>query len=299
MALSAENQAYTGGALPSFTRILLVTDFSSYSVAAAPFARVLAERYNAALLVAHVISTEMELPTGTEPENQGREEVETEMRNFLAQNSLSEVVEEAVVEWGPVWDTIANVIRDKEIDLVVLGTHGRSGVNKLVVGSIAQRIFGLASCPVLTVSPRAQDLWGREGKLGTVFYATDFSADSLKALPYALSAAKMDDADLLLLHVQEPSHTGAIRPEVIERLHEQLNALLPPEVKKWCRYDTFVVVGEPSSVILEAAAERNPGLIVIGGHPRSGPLSQIEVPLSISYRIVAHAHCPVLRVRST
>ena len=299
MSPTAKNATQIGGALPSFTRILLVTDFSSCSVAAAPFARVLAEEYGAALLVAHVMSSEMAMPAGPDPEDKRGEVADIEMRNFLAQNSLGEVIEEAVIEWGPVWDTIANVIREKAIDLVVLGTHGRSGVGKLVLGSIAQRIFDLAPCPVLTVSPRAQDLWTRDGKPGTVLYPTDFAPHSLKALPYALSLAKIGNAELLLLHVPEASPAGAIRSEVIERLHGQLNALITPETRKWCRYDTLVVVGDPGSVILETAAERNPGVIVIGGHQVSGPLSTLQVPLTTAYRVVAHAPCPVLRVRSS
>lgn len=279
--------------LPSFTRILLVTDFSDCSEAAVPFARLMAERYGASVVVAHIItgvaaSTATEAPS---PEAGAAEDAaEAEMQRFLARNTLGEVPVESVIERGPVADVLATVIEKKGIDLVVVGTHGRSGVGKLLLGSVAQRIFNVAPCPVLSVSPRAGRPSGAAEKFAKILYPTDFSEASLGALPYALSLAKIDDSALVLLHAaSEPP-----RQEVLQAYFTRLNALVPPEARNWCRSDALVSSGNPAEAILKAASEQNADCIVISAHRAEGTFN---VPLSTAYQVVAHAQCPVLRVR--
>jgi nucleotide-binding universal stress UspA family protein len=283
--------------LPSFNRILLVTDFSSSSETAVPFARLLAEHYGATVFVAHVIpesapKTVVPSPAAPGEGDEARGAAEAQMRKFLTENPLGEVPVETIIGQGPVADVLATVIQEKKNDLVVIGTHGRSGVGKLVLGSVAQRIFNIASCPVLSVSARARKSWRAAEKFARILYATDFSADSLQALPYALSLAKVGNAELLVLHASaEP-----LMPEMLREYDKRLNALVPPEAKMWCKSDTIVLVGNPVHSILKAAAEHNADFIVIGAHPAAGML---HVPLTTPYQIVAHAHCPVLRVRAT
>jgi len=280
--------------LPFFTRILLVTDFSLYSEMSVPCARLLAEYYGALLFVAHVIRSEG--GAGSEAENRAQDVAKAQLRKFLAESSLGEVPKETIIAQGGVWEAIAALVEEKRIDLIVLGTHGRSGVGKLLLGSVAQRIFNLAPCPVLSVSPRAR--LSAAHRLTRILYATDFSPDALKALPYALSLAKVSQAELLLLHVPDAAQAASIRPEIAQGYHRHLNALIPPEERGWCRSDTLVAAGDPAEAILEAAAQYNPELIVIGAHAVEGPLSAFQVPLSTAYRVVADAPCPVLRIRS-
>ena len=287
--------------LPAFARILLVTDFSSCSEAAAPFARRLAELYGASLVVAHVVRADPEESGSADPDSaQVREEpdsAEVQMRKFLAENSLDDVPTETLIRHGVVADVAAALIQEKNIDLVVLGTHGRSGVGKLMLGSMAQRIFGIAPCPVLSVSPQARDAWSK-GKFATILYATDFSTDSLKALPFALSLAKAGNAELILLQVPQDTSTDPHWEDRKHMWHKQLNDLVPLEARSWCRYDSIVISGDPAAVILDVAKERNVDLIVLGAHSIEGSLTAIRVPLSTPYQVVAHALCPVLRVRS-
>ncbi len=276
--------------IPSFTRILLVTDFSSCSVAAVPFARFLAEQYSAEMLLVHVAGAEQTaadaVPNKVEMEK-AHDLAEGQMRDFITRNELRGVVSDTVVAQGPVSETVAALVGERKIDLAVLGTRGRSGVGKLLMGSVAQRIFGAVPCAVLTVSPRATKSWGADRKLSRILYATDFSADALQALPYALSLAKVGAAELLLLHAPA-KETGDTRKE--QGYHEHLNALIPQEEKTWCRSDTLVKAGDPVSVILETAATYNVDFIVIGGHAIAGSLASLQVPLTTAYRIVAHAH---------
>jgi nucleotide-binding universal stress UspA family protein len=299
MSEAEERTVPSSAAIPLFKRILLATDFSVRSAAAVPYARLLAEYYGAVIVVVHVIASEAHtggaIQTQAEMEK-ARDLAESQVRSFVAENPLGRAPYETVVGQGPVWEVFAPLVEEKHIDLIVLGTHGRSPVGKLLLGSVAQRIFSLAPCPVLTVSPRAHKTWDPNCRLARILYATDFLVASLKALPYALSLARVSDAELLLLHAPEAS--AASSTEIVQGCHQHLNALIPPQERSWCRSDTLVTVGDPERVILDAAEQNSADLIVIGAHALEASLSSFQVPLSTAYRVVANAPCPVLRVRS-
>jgi nucleotide-binding universal stress UspA family protein len=297
MSGTREKGAPESTVLPTFARILLVTDFSDCSSAAVPFASLLAEYYGASIVVCHVVSTPSQAGGGAQTEAaKAREVAEARLREFVAKNPLGESNYEAVIGQGQTWDVLASLVEEKRIDLVVLGTHGRSGVGKLLLGSVAQRIFSLAPCPVLSVSPRARKSWGSDRRLARILYATDFLPGSLKALPYALSLAEVGHAELLLLHVPEASAAGS--SEFLQGDHQHLSALIPAKHRAWCKSDTLVTPGDPAQVILDAATRNSVDFIVIGAHGFEGSLASFQVPLSTAYRVVAHAPCPVLRVRS-
>lgn len=299
MSETDERTVASSAEIPSFSRILLVTDFSAPSVAAVPFASLLAEYYGAYVVVAHVVPVEPqsggEAPAQAEIDK-AREAAEAQLKKFVAENPLGECDYEKVVAQGSVWEVLAAMVEEKRIDLIILGTHGRSGVGKLLMGSVAQRIFSLAACPVLSVSPRAHRTWGADHRLARILYATDFSPEALKALPYALSLAKASHAELVLLHVPEASE--ATSNEIVMGYQQHLSALIPQQHRSWCRFDTLATPGEPARAILEAAVKNNADLIVLGAHAYAGSMAHFQVPLSIAYRVVAHAPCPVLRVRS-
>ncbi len=293
MSETGEHIVPQSAALPAFARILLVTDFSPTSVTAAPFAALMAEYYGAFVVVAHVIPVEPQADGAAQAQtdiDKAREAAEAQLQKFVAETTLGECNYETVVAQGSVWEVLAGIVEQKLIDLIVLGTHGRSGVGKLLMGSIAQRIFSLAPCPVLSVSPRARRSWGPDHRLSRVLYATDFSPASLKALPYALSLARVSHAELVLLHA--PESDAASSNDIVMGYHQHLSALIPPEHRSWCRSDTLVTPGDPARAILEAAAKNNADLIVLGAHAYQGSLAHFQVPLSIAYRVVAHAPCP-------
>lgn len=299
MSETGERIVPESAVLPSFARILLVTDFSATSVAAAPFAALLAEYYGAFVVVAHVVPVEPQANDVSQAQteiDQARAAAEAQLQKFIGESPLGECNYETVVAQGSVWEVLAGVVEEKHIDLVVLGTHGRSGVGKLLMGSVAQRIFSLAPCPVLSVSPRARMSWGPDHRLARILYATDFSPAALKALPYALSLAKVSHAELVLLHA--PESAEATSNDIVMGYHQHLSALIPAQHRSWCKSDTLVIPGDPARAILDAAAKNNADLIVLGAHAYEGSLSHFQVPLSIAYRVVAHAPCPVLRVRS-
>ena len=228
--------------LPSFTRILLVTDFSDCSGAGVPLARAVAHHYGAAIFVAHVIrdAGSTTAATGPDEARKAQSAAEAHMQQFIASNALVDAPVETIIEHGAITDVLATMIQGRSIDLVVVGTHGRSGVGKLLLGSVAQRIFNVAPCPVLSVSLWAGKSWGAVGKFARILYPTDFSADSLKALPYALSLVRIAEAELILLHVA----ADLSRHEILEEYYRRLNALIPPEARTWCKYDALAITGD-------------------------------------------------------
>jgi nucleotide-binding universal stress UspA family protein len=279
------------GHLPSLSRVLLITDFSSCSEAAVPVARLMAETYGGSVTAAHVIFRDQDLGAneaviGTPEEIAGI--AERQMAGFMTRNSLAQA--ESIIAGGPFEEAIATLITEKQFDAVVVGTRGRSGVGKLLLGSVAQRVFNSAPCPVITVSRKARG--GMGSTLNKILYATDLSDISKRALPYALSVAKANNADLLLACAPDDSARG----EGMEQEFAEWTAFASAA---WHRVSQFSLTGDPASGIVGLAASNSVDLIVIGAERLSaGPLYRFNVPMSTAYRIVANAPCPVLRVRS-
>ncbi len=149
--------------VPAFENILFPTDFSSSSQAAIPYLRAFAERYGSAIHVIHVLGPEpmLEIPLDKLPElDADRDVAQSEMHILLASNGFDKIAHTATVERGQLWKVLAACLEEKSIDLIVLGTHGRHGLKKLVLGSVAEQVFRLAHCPVLTVELLVS--WGRQ-----------------------------------------------------------------------------------------------------------------------------------------
>ena len=281
------------GHLPTLARILLVTDFSPCSEAAVPVARLLAESYGGSVTAAHVILRDEDLGPaeaviGTPEELAAI--AENQMTAFLTRNSLGEA--ESIITSGPFEEAIATLVTEREFDGVVIGTHGRTGVGKLLLGSVAQRVFNSAPCPVVTVSSKARTSSCMGTKLNKILYATDLSDLSKRALPYALSLAKSNSAELLLAYAPEASVHD-------EGLDQDLAELVASAGRSWSRLAQLSIAGDPASGIVTLAVGGEVDLIVIGAERLSeGPLHRFNVPFTTVYQIVANAPCPVLRVRS-
>jgi nucleotide-binding universal stress UspA family protein len=187
--------------------------------------------------------------------------------------------------------TFGDFVRDQKIDLLVLGTRGRSGISKLLLGSVAEEIFHCVSCPVLTVGPWSRGAASRL-ELKNVLLATDLSPHSTAALPYVFAAAKEWRAAVDVLHVCSPGSPDC-EPRM-EAYRRRLDALAGREPRPSIRYHSGP--GEPSRAVLDFAGQNRNDLIVLGlDNHRSlyeGP------PLSHAYEIVRQARCPVLSVRS-
>lgn len=292
------------GARVTLDNILYLTDFSEPSEAALPFAAAIAREYGAKIYAYHamipgafVYATPELIAAGLEAQEEG---AEANMKKAEAQ--LVGLPHEVVIERATgVWPSLENAIKDYEADLVVLGTHGRTGAEKLLLGSVAEEVFRRSRVPVLTIGPGAYRGAHAGAKFRNVLYATDFSKESLAALPYAVSMAEENQARLILVHVMKPSGTPLSEREqqdVVSNAIFQLHELLPVGAELWCTAEAIVREGNPAEKILEMAREKGADLIVLGLRDRGAHLgAATHLERATAHKVVAHATCPVLTVR--
>jgi nucleotide-binding universal stress UspA family protein len=284
--------------------ILFLTDFSGASERALPFVREIAREYSAHVSALHVVvpdvltsmtpdspSAAMELQEASAKADMQR--VETQLTGVRNQT--------VVIAAKDVWTAVEPMLNGNQVDLIVLGTSGRTGLPKLLLGSTAEEVFRRSPVPVITIGPSVRPGDTNCARWGRVLFASDFAPESAEAAPYAISFAEENDAQLTLLHVLEiAGERKAAKKQgltVAEAMH-QLHEIIPREAGLWCRPETVVEFGKPSAKILDTAKQRNADLIVLGIRGTSHILVASHLERSIAHRIVAHASCPVLTVRS-
>ena len=167
----------------------------------------------------------------------------------------------------------------------------------MLLGSVAEEMFRLADCPVLTVGPHVPREVAAEVGFRNILFATDFSPNSGKAAAYALSLAQEHRARLTLLHaVEEASQSSQANAAILRTYFTRLlEEFVPAEAGLWCDPEYVVEIGEASDTILKFAADRLADMIVLG--VRKSATFPGHLPPSTSYRVVCAAHCPVLTVR--
>jgi nucleotide-binding universal stress UspA family protein len=202
-------------------------------------------------------------------------------------------------EEGDVLSVLAEVVGKHNIDLIVLGTRGRSGAGKFFLGSTAEEIVRSASCPVLTVGPQARIAPVKGGPLRQIVYATDLNKEGAHGAAYAISLAQEFEARLTVLHVISERKTGElVIPEQLEAACKQLlHKVVPVDAEPWCEPEFILERGEPAEKILATAKVKNADLIVLGAHPESGfPGAATHLPIATAHKVIAQANCPVLTV---
>ena len=279
--------------------ILVATDFSTCSDAALRCAAGLARAHNGNVTLLHVISLEPAYPVAVEPlppelleEANG---VGARMDDVMAKPQLRGIPHRALIYRGDLPLILDQVVAEKQIDLIVLGTHGREGMQKLLIGSVAEQVLRHATCPVLTVGPHVDLDYVDEGRYPRVLFATDFSPSSLHALPYATDLAKQN---LTLLHVVCTDVASAeygsttLDPAQFAEARARLSSIVPQDS------DPDLIVGEgiPALVIVGVARRDNASLIVMGVNPHSA-FAATHLPWATAHRVICDAHCPVLTVR--
>jgi nucleotide-binding universal stress UspA family protein len=171
----------------------------------------------------------------------------------------------------------------------------------MLIGSTAEEMFRRSCVPVITVGPSARTDQEATARWQRVIFASDFTAESRAAAPYAISFAEENDAQLTLIHVikmqgshEEERHSGITVAEAMHQLHQ----IVPPAAELWCRPEAVVDHGDPATRILAVAREKSADLIVLGIRNTSHVTVASHLERSIAHMIVAHASCPVLTVRS-
>jgi nucleotide-binding universal stress UspA family protein len=283
--------------------ILFGTDFSSCSDAAFCYARSMAHRYGATLNVAHVMPTTATM-LAMSPEFGAEAALHEDLRvqPYIEQleSQLEAIPHHVLTPKGRVADELARIIEAQKIDLLILGTHGRTGVRKLLLGSVAEETLRRASCPVLSVGPKVSREPGPEASFRHILFATNFTRDSLAALPYAISITEKDEARLTLLHfVEQRAGNGSAKTRNV--LLRRLDELIPADADPRCDWQSWVEFGEPSSSpaqgILDVAERREVDLIVLGVRALRGTLGLITHLSTVTAQVLTQARCPVLTVR--
>jgi len=296
----------------SVKSILLATDFSSASEKAFEHAAAIARRHDCKLSVVHVIPQGSGALVPEFAEDLHWQRAKNAMEMLANRDELKQTKHQLLLERGSVWNVLSALIREETMDLLVLGTHGRGGLEKLVVGSIAEEMVRLAACPVMTVGPHTAVPMHLTGTFHKILFATDFGLASEKALPYALFFAQESGAQLVLLHVVqgEPLPSGELgttlydeatttkwRGETRLATRAKFEELLLSEAKLRCKPKYVVEFGTPTAGILYAAEEHQADLIVIGANPVISARASAHISWAVSHELICHAMCPVLTIR--
>ena len=299
-----------------FKQVLIATDFSDASRRALAYAIAIARRYSSALSIVHAIVPEPREPIPLEalPRelNRRRLEAEQEMKNLGEEAQIDDLNHHMLLERGRVWDVLGSVIQRDSIDLLVLGTHGRGGLKKLALGSVAEEVLRLASCPVLTIGPHVPPASSGPVEFKRILFATDFAAAANKAFPYALSLAEDYQAKLVLLHMVPPMPTADLGPASYapscyaaeeytnwqrttrDESMRKLRKLLPPSAELTTEPEFLAGTDFLPEGILGIAAAQRIELIVMGANRTTSPRMAAHIPWALTHEVICRAKCPVL-----
>lgn len=293
------------------SNILCGTDFSDYSDHALRYGVGLARELKARLHVCHVIDITSAVVYG-----EGMADPLIHDRQLLeySREHMEDIMKDCGVQWEPVIrighpaDEMAKAAEERHIDLAVSATHGRSGLKRLILGSVTERLMRILPCPLLAV--RGQE--GRPSerfeppKLKSILVGCDFSPYSDLAFSHALSLAQEFESELHIVHVIEPTvykdltrHAREAREQSSRDLRiylkETMEKMVPEDAKAWCKPKTALLAGFAHEELAKYALVNKIDLIVMG--VRGQGLVEKLLVGSTTDRVVREAHCPVLAVR--
>jgi nucleotide-binding universal stress UspA family protein len=293
----------------NFNRILCPIDFSDFSLDALRHAVVLARWYSSQVTLFHVYQGSQTLPIDGVPgsvpvfvevdPNQVAEAVRRFCAPLVGPSGPSV---EVIVKPGDPAREIRNEAERVPYDLLILGTHGRSGFERLFLGSVTEKVLRSTRVPVLTIPPPVREPGSPLFK--TILCALEFSPASIRALEYALLLAGEADARLILLHAIEegPGDAGAqtrghlSMSEYYHQLEQdavaRLRAVVPAEARVWARPEERVVKGRAHQEILKVVADEQVELVVMGVQGK-GVVNRLVFG-STTHRVIREAGCPVL-----
>jgi nucleotide-binding universal stress UspA family protein len=300
----------------SIAHILCPTDLSDVSMHAVEQAIAVARWYRARITAQHVYPPPFApipgLPAPAERVSDAElERVRLETARAFQGARDAGVEVDVAIDVGRPAAQILRRAAESGADLLVIGTHGASGVERLVLGSVSERVLRRATCPVLTVPPRGQATVSRP--FTRVLCAVDFSEWSLAALEYAFSLAREAKAELTIVHVLEwpwaeppapsfealpPDQAAALREYrryCEQRAMARLESLVEEPAQVAGPLTIRVSHGKPYVEILRAAEESQADLIVVGVHGRSA--LDLSFLGSTANQVVRRAQCPVLTLR--
>ena len=296
----------------SIKRILCPIDFSGFSRRAVQYAVRIAEWYESEVDLLHVFASVAppavlaEYPATIKLEANARQQLGKETQRYGEPLAAAGVRFTTTVGEGDTVETILAEADSRGCDLIVMGTHGSGGFERLLLGSISEKVLRKARCPVLTIPPHDETMPQPKAVVfKNILCPIDFSEPSMQALTYALSLAEEADGRLTAIHAlewfahPEPREYGQVSVPEYRRLvehdaRERLTHAIPEEARQWCHAEEVLTTGKPHSEILRLAKERSADLIVMGVHGR-GAIDMMFFG-SVTNHVVRAASCPVLTV---
>jgi nucleotide-binding universal stress UspA family protein len=281
--------------------ILCPVDFFAASDAALNYAAGLARNYDATIHLLHVITPVAAGAYGyafdtsdimASIEKRSMEET----KKLVARLKSKGVVAVPEIRVGDVYDEIKQDIDIVKPDLVVMGTHGRRGVQRWFMGSTTEKLLRHSPVPIVTIGA-ASERSCTEPRFKRILVTTDFSEGTADALAYGFSVAQENASRVVLLHIVQDLSTdpaGRYRNVLVGGVRKQLEDLIPAEARNWCDIRTRVETGVPYRMILRAIEYEQPDLLVMNIHGK-GMLDRALLG-STAERIVRAAPCPVMMV---
>jgi nucleotide-binding universal stress UspA family protein len=276
--------------------ILLATDFSEASMQAFPYAAALAKKFDATVFACHIITPSSLVAAAPQAasalyeaeHNAAEDELERMVRSPL----LEGIKTESLLSSGLLGDCVAEEIKNKKVDLVVAGTHGRTGWRRLLLGSAVEAICRTATCPVLAVGP---GLPSESIRFKRILLPTDLSDDSMRCLPMVARLAAAFEASVTVLHVlPEETASNPDTKELSEPIFRTMAGIFEPQLKP-IRTEFVIESGDIAETILKVARDSKTDLIAMG--IRNAFLPSLNVRTSVAYHVMAMSPCPVLTCR--
>jgi nucleotide-binding universal stress UspA family protein len=290
--------------------VLVATDFSPCSQRALLHAVTVAHRLGSTLHLVHVVQPAVFClvpPEGyagcVEAANHAidlaRADAEALIGDVLRRTHCEDLKHHLWVQLGTTSEVLHAIIQREHIDLVVVGTHGRTGLRKIVLGSVAEEIFRQASCPVLTVGPYCWESDPQKIRLKHVLFPTDFSLDSARALPFAIAVAAEFNAALTVLNVIETLSPEASldRPRIVAVLQTRMREMVCNAAPMLPQIDFQVEFGDVVERVLKTAARVKADLVIAG--LKQAATYTDKAPWTHAYKVVCSVGCPVLTLRGT
>jgi nucleotide-binding universal stress UspA family protein len=315
--LESDGKPSTEVVMTTIRRILCPLDFSRFSRHALEQAVALAREFGAEIAALHVFAVapvaetvSAGAPTALEPVRLAasqRAALAAELRDFAYEVEADGVAVATTIAEGDPVATIVERAAAWPADLIVMGTHGRAGFERLLLGSVAEKVLRKAPCPVLTVPPGTST--PKSGlTFSRILCAIDFSRGSFAALEYAATLAGKDGPGVTVLHAVELLADGAgmrdellfgtaeIRADLRRAAAERLAEAIPADVRSRCPIAEKVTTGKAWKEILRVAAEERTDLIVLGVAGRT--TAELLLFGSTTQHVVRQATCPVLTIRA-
>jgi nucleotide-binding universal stress UspA family protein len=291
--------------------ILVATDFSQASEKALNYAVAIARKYDSKVYLVNVVSALAVATASADVMVRSSEfaaaEIEAVKERLKKGGTLDGITFETLVLEGDIWQELERVIKSENIELLVIGTHSRTGFTKLALGSVAELIFRKATCPVITVGHHCLD----EARVDLknerrILFPTDFGEQSLRPLPYALWLARRRRARLVVLSPASAHHhplahsadvANNLQTDAPAECIDRMRSLIPAS---YLELEPLYVTksGEHAEMILRTAQEHDVEGIVMGITHTKYVHALARLPWSTAYNVVCGAQCPVLTVRA-